>query len=490
MKKNIYISVFALLITVGNMFVSCDKNEFDATPIDESQYVVSDESIGYLTDENGKMEFGLTEIRHKESSDIKLFLNSSKILQSDASVTLSYDETVLATYNEETENEYEIFPTENVLIEAGGGITILNGSQKSEGLNVSITVPEVLIEGKTYAIPLKVKSESGNLKFTKTTDHYIIFVKVSENLGDCNKGESAVKLFSVMEANDTNPLNHLCFTLKNSKKYLFDAVVLFSDNLFLDKETGTVHALVNKEVVHILNNQEKYLKPLRDRGMKVLLSIMPHHTHAGIGNLKPETAKAVARHLKTICDTYHLDGIYLDDEWQKDEYPTPPGFYERGSFEAAANFMYEIKRMMPDKVTVAFAYGYLTAMNKSGCTIDGKGPEYYADYVMANYNVQYDFERNYPGVPKNRWGMYSQEFNRGYWTKADSKLQEIKENNGVHFVFAMSPYRDSFNKPWQDEKPNQYGSTQLKQLEQIARVFYDDELVYDGKPYPADWKKN
>ena len=104
-----------------------------------------------------------------------------------------------------------------------------------------------------------------------------------------------------METNDVNPLNLLAFTLKDSGKYLFDAIVLFSDNIILDETTGTVHALVNDNIKYILNNREKYLTPLQERGMKVILAITPYHTHAGVANLKPATADAFAKELKIIC---------------------------------------------------------------------------------------------------------------------------------------------------------------------------------------------
>ena len=76
--------------------------------------------------------------------------------------------------------------------------------------------------------------------------------------------------------------------------------------------------------MHVLNNREKYLKPLQDRGIKVILSIMGHYTHAGVANMKEETAKAFAKELKIICDIYQLDGIFYDDEYTTREVPTPP----------------------------------------------------------------------------------------------------------------------------------------------------------------------
>ncbi len=51
-----------------------------------------------------------------------------------------------------------------------------------------------------------------------------------------------------------------------------------------------------------------------------------------------------------------------------------------------------------------------------------------------------------------------------------------KNGYGSHMIFAMDPNRWNF----------EYG--QLASMQRIARAFYDDELVFDGKKYPKDWK--
>ena len=108
--------------------------------------------------------------------------------------------------------------------------------------------------GATYVIPVRAEVVSGELKMKSEDAEYLIFLNVVENPGDCDKGEDAAKVFCVMETNDVNPLNLLSFTLDDSGKYLFDALVLFSDNIILDETTGTVHALVNDNIKYILRS--------------------------------------------------------------------------------------------------------------------------------------------------------------------------------------------------------------------------------------------
>ena len=77
-----------------------------------------------------------------------------------------------------------------------------------------------------------------------------------------------------MEVNDANPLHNLCYTLKESKKYVFDQVILFSGNINYNAEIGEVYNYNNENVQHLLDYKEKYLKPLQEKGMKVILGIL------------------------------------------------------------------------------------------------------------------------------------------------------------------------------------------------------------------------
>ena len=102
-----------------------------------------------------------------------------------------------------------------------------------------------------------------------------------------------IKLFSFTEVNDTNPLNNLNFTLKNSGKPLIDMVVLFSANINYDAANDKVFVSNNPNVQHLLTNRAKYLKPLQDKGIKVILSILGNHDRSGIAIFQ--------QHGKSIC---------------------------------------------------------------------------------------------------------------------------------------------------------------------------------------------
>lgn len=482
---NKIIGMFCLPILIGTGFSACSETEIDLKPLDESKYEITGEQNGYFSDESGKQDFSVVEIRSGNSSTLNIYLNATKKSGTASVIELKYDQSVLDSYNASTDNEYQAFPQEAVLLDAGGSMTLAEENQRSSSLAVNFTAIEGLTEGTTYVIPLKASVVSGSLKLTESRQKYMIFVKIQENLGDCDKG--GCKVYTCIETNDTNPLNNLCFTLKNSGKYLFDGLIMFSDNLILDEATGTVHAGVNENIVYLLNNREKYLKPLQDRGMKVILGVMAHHTHASVANLSEETARAFARELKIMCDTYKLDGIFFDDEYDVPQIPTPPGFVEK-SPEAAARLFYEVKRIMPDKINIAYVLGNTSNFSSEGCYFMDesgvkRGAEYYVDYAYVDYGhepmVDQDMSDNYPGLDKSRWGIFSQEFAKGTWS-TEEELQRVKEYNTVNFIFAYDPLRSTFTTPIK-------GKTQKEQLELTTRILFDDEAVYDNNPYRKDW---
>lgn len=282
---------------------------------------------------------------------------------------------------------------------------------------------------------------------------------------------SGIKLFSFIEVNDTNPLNNLNFTLKNSGKPLVDIVVLFSANINYDEATDKVYVHNNPNVQHLLTNREKYLKPLKDKGIKVLLSVMGNHDRSGIASLSAARAKLFAQELKKTCEMYDLDGVFFDDEYSKYQTPPSTGFVAPSN-DAAARLTYETKLAMPDKLVTVYVYHKTDSFPNP---VDGVQAGNFVDYAIHDYGNSYDLSSYYPGLPKSRMALSPQEFNLNRYASAQ-KLKDLRTNGyGAHMIFAMDPNRANFT------------SRQLPAMKLIAKELYDDELVYLNKPYSKDW---
>ncbi len=456
----------AILILSAGFFTACGNDDIKVGSIDEENYQTPNDIFGYIINADGKRSSALVEFR--DTGETELYLGLTNDASQPVNVVFKYDKTVLDAYNLANSSSYEAFPEDLVTFQNGGSVSISSGENKSNSLPVSIRSNGSLDPSKSYVIPVTTELKSGDIKTGEATN-YLIFVKDLTLLPDASKA-SGIKIISCMEVNDTNPLNNLCFTLKESGKPLIDIVILFSSNINYDNETGRVYNYKNPNVQHLLDNREKYLKPLQDRGIKVVLGILGNHDRSGVANLADETARAFAKELKAVCDAYKLDGIFWDDEYSAYQISPPVGFVDPSS-AAAARLCYETKKVMPDRLMCTYVYGLLWSFPD----VDGVQPGDFLDWGMHDYGGSFDLSDNYPGLQKSGMALYSQEFARNYFA-SESDLQDLRSNGyGGHMIFAMNPYGANFS------------SSQLPAMQSIARILFDDELVYDENPYSKDW---
>ncbi|NDV65865.1 DUF1735 domain-containing protein [Bacteroides sp. 224] len=461
----------ALMLTAG-LFTAC-SDDIAIGQIDENKYTTGDGSVmGYVSDSNGKRMF--TNVEFRSTGNIGFSLKTTEQLSADATVSVTYDETALTEYNAKNGTEYELFPKEKVTLEDGGIIKLTTGSVHSSEMKVAFSSNGNLSSNKSYVIPLRMKVASGNFKLAKEDQTRLIFVKDLTALPDCTKyvdGAPGVKVFSCMEVNDTNPLNNLCFTLKSNGRPLVDALIIFSANINYNAETGRVYIFNNENVQAILDQREHYLKPLQDRGMKIILGLLGNHDRSGVANMSKETAQEFAKEVKAMCDAYQLDGIFIDDEYSSYEYSNiTPGFVYPSS-AAASRLCYEVKKLQPERWVIAYAY----STTRSLPAVDGVSSGEFVDYGLHDYGGYSDLSNNYPGMPKSNMGLYSQEFSQSRFA-SETNLKSMRNNGYLsHMIFAMDPNRSNAN-------------GQITAMERMARAFYDDELVYDESPYAKDWR--
>ena len=423
--------------------------------VDESRYELPSGAMVYLVDEVGKRNYSVREF--KGSGSTVLTLSSTG---SGGAATVAYDAEGAARYNAETGNSYPAFPASLVTlsassVNAGGDVTV----SYSNGTGVE--------NGVTYILPIRVTASAGAVS-DKDTFRYL-FVKDTSGYPSAEK-ESGIVLFSCMEVNNTNPLNNMSYTLAESGKPLFDVVVLFSSNIKYNEETGRVFLHHNENNSAIFNNCAKYIKPLQERGIKVLLSVLGGGDRSGLRSLGPEAAKEFAREIKYTCDAYDLDGVFFDDEYSSYMNPAPPGFVV-ASKQAASNLFYETKKMMPERMVSLFCYSQMTSLPDYE---DMKAGEF-VDYILNNYRTGTNYTGGFNGMTVKQQGIYSQEFALNYYATAANLATSRNGGYGAHMVFSLDPFNSN------------YESRQLPALQLLATSFYDEELVDDGVRYRKDW---
>lgn len=290
-------------------------------------------------------------------------------------------------------------------------------------------------------------------------------------------GQPAQVVFSCIEVNNTNPLQTQNFRLKKANKYLFDGVILFSSNVNFSKRDNEVYIHNNDNVQAILNNYDHYIKPLKDQGIKVFLSLLGNHDGSGLANMSDARCRDFAKAIADTLDKYDLDGVFFDDEYS--EYNKDlaaqgfEGFDSRGSSARASRLAYETKQAIGDRWVVCYKYGAFNSLT----TVDGVKPGQYVDYVLTDYGVVGVWASNqstYPGTTKRQWGTCS--INMSGYTNFSNVKKNRTEKYGAFMVYNL------------DQTSGNYGYVYYDTLLKLAKNLFDDELEVDETLYKKDWK--
>lgn len=465
MKKNNYrillklTFISALLVIV---FTGCDDNDSDSLG----------QLYGYASSENAVAQKVNMQIKKGNVLEKKLNFVLRRKATEDIEISYEYDATLIETINAKTNKEYEAYP-EELLSLSDETILLPKGSLSSDSLSVFVEYGETLVMGSEYVIPLRAKVKKGDLVIPEK-DSYIAFIVKS--LGNNTEKLTGIQIFSCMEINHDNPLNHLNFKLKESDKYLFDVVVLFSTNVHYNHKTKKVQISLNEQNKFLFDNIEKYVRPLQNEGIKVIFGLTPHGAldglanPVGIANLTDDACRAFALELKKFNDFYGLDGLFLDDEYgynKKDGAGDPSVLHPAWSYEASSRLAYEIKKAMPDKMTAIYTYNTLQKM----VDVEGKKPGDFIDYLLPDYGVMSDYTKYFEGVTRDRAGIYSINLSYGQWNLEKNLAKLREEGYKANMVYALKPS----------------GYQQTETLKVLAKELFDDELVIIDKPYQSDW---
>ncbi len=461
MINNIKYVFLPLVIFAMTIFTSCEEDIEIGNKVDESSYLAATQLSGLLLDENTNKNSSIVELRKNEYSTNIIF-SLSKLPQKGVDVQIAVDESYASTYNAVHETDFEVFPTSNVKIANNGTFVLAPDDKVTPSVKITLTAFEGIEEDKTYIVPLTVTSSTEGISLTETSKHMVLLVQDYRNKPNTNKGENAVQTVLYFEVNDVNPLNALEF-LTESGKYFFDHVVLFAANINWDPEKRRVYLANNENVQFLLDNNDKYLQPLRKVGMKVIISVLGNHDEAGVAQLSDMGAQEFAKELAAYCRAYNLDGVAFDDEYSEVPDLSNPWLTSKSSY-AGSRLMYECKMAMPDKIVSLYNLGSIYSNTLK--VIDGIEPGQYCDYAVADYRYSAS-----PGIGmtlKQCAGM-SIELNLGKGDSSESTARSKKEEGyGYYMFFALNP--------------SQYGS-QVPRCQNVCKGLYDEQLISPNYQY-------
>ncbi len=229
-------------------------------------------------------------------------------------VSISTDETLVETYNATYGTAFPMLPAENVSIANGGSLTVNANDKKSSLLKIEFNASG--LEPGTYLLPVMV---------TGTSDKALqLFYGVSVRGLDLIETPLDTDFLSVFYLNtdDYQPLLADIFAVKKEdantfeliwKRTIGNIVNLRVVQIGYDAATNDPALVLNANIRYVLENANKYIRPLQDKGRKVCLSIEGAGSGLGFCNLSDAQIADFVMQVKNVVEIYDLDGINLFD---------------------------------------------------------------------------------------------------------------------------------------------------------------------------------
>lgn len=282
-------------------------------------------------------------------------------------------------------------------------------------------------------------------------------------------GDKTPKAVTYVEVNDINPRNAGVYSIGTEP--FFDVAIIFAANVHADADNDPA-LFFNDNVTQIMGDVSKYIQPLRDRGIKVLLGVLGDHKGIGVSNLTPAQATMFAKILAYAVNTYGLDGVDFDDEYS--EYGTR-GFpnWNTTSF---SNLINALRAEMPaGKLITVFDYvadtGGVSYINSTA--LGNMDYAWYAYFGANNFGSSY-----IPGMPASKWSPQAINLNVVYNTITLNQIQNRSSQAKSGGYGAIMTY---------DLRTSTERSGTLTVLQRIATGAGFGTVTKTDNDYPKDW---
>ena len=246
-------------------------------------------------------------------------------------------------------------------------------------------------------------------------------------------GDKTPILVTYVETNDTNPLNAGDYYLPSGKP-LVDIVELFASNVRKRTVNGVVEPTLylNDKMTNLMENNGylTYIKPLQDKGIKVLLTVLGDHQGIGVANMNSTQTTQFAKILAHAVAKYNLDGIGFDDEYAD---------YSSTNSTSYSEIITKLHALMPaDKLVTVFDWGYTGSINAAARACIDYGYHGYFGSYLSSVGM---------GLSKDRWSPVS--LNLGNYNNPSTAAGYAAnaKNNGFGAMMCFNLRRSGDNDP-------------------------------------------
>lgn len=420
--KHILNKIAAVAVT-GFCLAACVE-PITVDKVDDSAFDNVKNLVGSVRDLNTNKQENVVEIR-KEDYNTSILFTLSRAPKKGVDVKVAYDAEYVAAYNGIHGTSFEALPQEQFSIQNEGKIVVAPDETRSYSLDVTIS-KFADTEEKTYVLPLKATVTTDGVIASESRLVYLVKNMSFQGVVNPDKDKKVVVFF---EVNNTNPLNALQFETEDGN-LLIDYLVLFAYNINYDAEAGRVYCFANPQCQYILDHYDEIIKPLRERGVKVILSVLGNHDMAGSAQLSDMGAREFAKEMAALIYGYGFDGVNYDDEYSSSPDTSIPWF-TNWSYEAGNRLYFETKKAMPDKVMLSYQFGGALG----NAAVDGIAPGDYMDICVGDYG-----RAGYPydGMTTANCSYMSSEFAQWRSTPSQASVNSFIESEyGYWMVFAL-----------------------------------------------------
>jgi len=240
-------------------------------------------------------------------------------------------------------------------------------------------------------------------------------IQNNESLATKAIGDHSVVMTVYVETNDVNPLNAGDYMLGD--KTFFDIVELFASNIHKTTVGGVEQPtlFLNDKLTPVLENGgvEKYVRPLQNKDMMVLLTVLGDWVGLGVANMDPVQQKQFANILAWAVCKYGLDGVGFDDE-----YANYSGSLVSGSYGNIINYTREL--IGDGKLITVFDWGNTSSSQISSAATANVNfiyHGYFGSYLSRSWC-------NLSGSTNDQWFPYSLNLGNSY------SISTVRSNAG------------------------------------------------------------
>ena len=414
-----------LVLCAGMLLFSCEK-PIVVDRVDEGEYANVTTLTATLRDVPTRRTNAVVELR-QNAYQTSVAISLPRPAGKGVDFKLSYDASYLESYNAQHETSFALYPESKLSLQNDGVVVMAPDETTSYELGLTLE-PFDDKEEATYVLPLKLTTTTDGVQVSEES-HLVYLVKNMNWQSSVIRKEGEKKIISWIEVNNTNPLNMLQFETEDGR-LLTDYVVLFAYNINYNREAGEVYVFSNPQCQYILDHYDEVIRPLRERGIKVIISILGNHDESGLAQLSDLGCREFARKVAAVVNAYGFDGVNYDDEYSNAPDLSNP-LFAPPSVTQGNRLYFETKKLLPDKEMVSYQYG--SALGNA--PVDGIDPSEYMDIFNGDYGRR---AVPYGNSSLSACSYQSSEFARGNALPSESEAENfVNSEYGFWMTFSL-----------------------------------------------------